>query len=102
MVLENCYAMGNGYSDYGRGDPKNGNGYGIKMGQSTYGTGHHIIKQCVAWKNKMSGFYAKAPKLAEERNSSVFVARTRSPAKNRNSATEQISCGRARAAAIAP
>ena len=58
VVLENCYAMGNGYSDYGRGNPKNGNGYGIKMGQSTYGTGHHIIKQCVAWKNKSSGFYA--------------------------------------------
>ena len=58
VVLENCYAMGNGYSDYGRGNPKNGNGYGIKMGQSTYGTGHHIIKYCVAWKNKSSGFYA--------------------------------------------
>ena len=58
VVLENCYAMGNGYSDYGTKSPKNGNGYGIKMGQSTYGTGHHIIKQCVAWKNKMSGFYA--------------------------------------------
>ena len=58
VVLENCYAMGNGYSDYGTKSPKNGNGYGIKMGQSTYGTGHHLIKQCVAWKNKMSGFYA--------------------------------------------
>ena len=58
VVLENCYAMGNGYSDYGRGNPKNGNGYGIKMGQSTYGTGHHTIKYCVAWKNKSSGFYA--------------------------------------------
>ena len=58
VVLENCYAMGNGYSDYGRGNPKNGNGYGIKMGQSTYGTGHHTIKFCVAWKNKSSGFYA--------------------------------------------
>lgn len=58
VVLENCYAMGNGYSDYGRGNPARGNGYGIKMGQSTYGTGHHIIKQCFAWKNKMSGFYA--------------------------------------------
>ena len=58
VVLENCFAMGNGYSDYGRGNPARGNGYGIKMGQSTYGTGHHIIKQCVAWKNKMSGFYA--------------------------------------------
>ena len=58
VVLENCYAMGNGYSDYGRGNPKNGNGYGIKMGQSTYGTGHHTIKFCVSWKNKSSGFYA--------------------------------------------
>ena len=58
VVLENCYAMGNGYSDYGRGDPKNGNGYGIKMGQSTLGGGRHTIKYCVAWKNKVSGFYA--------------------------------------------
>jgi len=58
VVLENCYAMGNGYSDYGRGDPKNGNGYGIKMGQSTLGGGRHTIKYCVAWKNKASGFYA--------------------------------------------
>ena len=57
-MLENCYAMGNGYSDFGRGSPKNGNGYGIKMGQSTFGTGHHLIKFCAAWKNKASGFYA--------------------------------------------
>jgi len=58
VVVENCYAMGNGYSDYGRKSPKNGNGYGIKMGQSTFGTGHHLIQYCVAWKNKASGFYA--------------------------------------------
>ena len=58
VVMENCYAMGNGYSNYGRGDPKNGNGYGIKMGQSTLGGGRHTIKYCVAWKNKASGFYA--------------------------------------------
>ena len=58
VVLEICYAMGNGYSDYRRGDPKNGNGYGIKMGQSTLGGGRHTIKYCVAWKNKASGFYA--------------------------------------------
>ena len=58
VVVENCYAMGNGYSDFGRGSPKNGNGYGIKMGQSTFGTGHHLIKFCAAWKNKASGFYA--------------------------------------------
>ena len=58
VVMENCYAMGNGYSDYGTKSPKNGNGYGIKMGQSTLGGGRHIIKYCVAWKNKASGFYA--------------------------------------------
>lgn len=58
VVMENCYAALNGYSDYGTKNPPSGNGYGIKMGQSTKGTGHHIIKNCVAWKNKMSGFYA--------------------------------------------
>lgn len=58
VVVENCYAALNGYSDYGTGNPKNGNGYGIKMGESIYGGGHHTIKYCVAWKNKSSGFYA--------------------------------------------
>ena len=58
VVLENCYAMGNGYSDYGRGDPSHGNGHGIKMGESTLGGGRHTIKYCVAWKNKATGFYA--------------------------------------------
>ena len=58
VVLENCYAMGNGYSNYGLGNPKNGNGHGIKMGESTLGGGRHIIKFCAAWKNKATGFYA--------------------------------------------
>ncbi len=58
VVLENCYAMGNGYANFGLHNPPNGNGHGIKMGQSTLGGGHHIIKYCVAWKNKASGFYA--------------------------------------------
>lgn len=58
VVVENCYAALNGYSDYGTNSPKNGNGYGIKMGESIYGGGHHTIKYCVAWKNKSSGFYA--------------------------------------------
>ena len=58
VVLENCYAMGNGYSDYGTKLPKNGNGHGIKMGESTLGGGRHTIKFCVAWKNKSTGFYA--------------------------------------------
>ena len=58
VVLENCYAMGNGYSDYGRGNPSHGNGHGIKMGESTLGGGRHSIKFCVSWKNKSTGFYA--------------------------------------------
>ena len=58
VVLENCYAMGNGYSYYGTQSPKNGNGHGIKMGESTLGGGHHLIQYCVAWKNKSTGFYA--------------------------------------------
>lgn len=58
VVLENCYAMGNGYSDYGLGNPPRGNGHGIKMGESTLGGGRHTIKYCVAWKNKSTGFYA--------------------------------------------
>ena len=58
VVVENCYAFGNGYSDYGKGNPPRGNGYGIKMGESTLGGGKHLIKNSVAWKNKSSGFYA--------------------------------------------
>ena len=58
VVMENCYAMGNGYSHYGVDRPPNGNGHGIKMGESTKGGGHHLIQYCVAWKNRSSGFYA--------------------------------------------
>lgn len=58
VVVENCYAMGNGYSDFGENLPPSGNGYGFKMGESKTGAGHHLIKQCVAWKNRSSGFYA--------------------------------------------
>ncbi len=79
VVLENCYAMGNGYSDYGRGKPKNGNGYGIKMGQSTYGTGHHIIKYCVAWNNKSSGFYANYTNAGSQwLNNTAYMNKDRS------------------------
>lgn len=58
VVMENSYAMGNGYSDYGTQKPPSGNGYGIKMGESKTGKGRHLIKYCVAWKNRASGFYA--------------------------------------------
>jgi len=58
VVIENSFAMGNGYSDYGTKLPPRGNGYGFKMGESKTGKGHHLIQQCVAWKNRSSGFYA--------------------------------------------
>lgn len=58
VVVENSYAMGNGYSDYGTKTPPSGNGYGFKMGESKTGKGRHAIKYCVAWKNTASGFYA--------------------------------------------
>ncbi|WP_109736052.1 MULTISPECIES: right-handed parallel beta-helix repeat-containing protein [unclassified Fibrobacter] len=58
VVIENSYAMGSGYSDYGTKMPKNGNGSGFKLGESTFGGGHHIIRNSVAWKNETFGFYA--------------------------------------------
>ncbi|MCR5028322.1 MAG: DUF1565 domain-containing protein, partial [Fibrobacter sp.] len=58
VVVENSYAMGNGYANYGTVHPANANGNGFKAGSDTSGTAHHVIRQCVAWKNYSSGFYA--------------------------------------------
>ena len=58
VVVENSYAMGNGYASYGTVHPANANGNGFKAGSDTSGTAHHVIRQCVAWKNYSSGFYA--------------------------------------------
>ncbi|MEE3340173.1 MAG: hypothetical protein VZR14_05545 [Hallerella sp.] len=58
VVVENSYAMGNGYASYGTVHPENANGNGFKAGSDTSGTAHHVIRQCVAWKNYSSGFYA--------------------------------------------
>mgnify|MGYP002623184865 CR=1 FL=1 len=58
VVVENSYAMGNGYASYGTVHPSNANGNGFKAGSDTSGTAHHVIRQCVAWKNYSSGFYA--------------------------------------------
>ena len=58
VVVENSWAMGNGYADYGTKHPANANGNGFKAGSSQTGTGRHTIKQCVAWKNYSAGFYA--------------------------------------------
>lgn len=57
VVIENSWAMGHGYSNYGTGKPKDGNGNGFKAGSSKTGV-RHTIRNCVAWKNKASGFYA--------------------------------------------
>lgn len=57
VVIENSWAMGHGYSNYGTGKPKDGNGNGFKAGSSKTGV-RHTIRNCVAWKNKAAGFYA--------------------------------------------
>lgn len=58
VIVENSWAMGHGYSNYGTAKPANANGNGFKAGSSKTGNGRHIIKNCIAWKNKASGFYA--------------------------------------------
>lgn len=58
VIVENSWAMGHGYSNYGTAKPANANGNGFKAGSSKTGNGRHIIKNCVAWKNRASGFYA--------------------------------------------
>lgn len=57
VIVENSWAMGNGYADYGNTNPSSGNGNGFKMGSSKTGV-RHIVQNNVAWKNKASGFYA--------------------------------------------
>jgi hypothetical protein len=57
VIVENSWAMGNGYADYGTFNPSSGNGNGFKMGSSKTGV-RHIVRNNVAWKNKASGFYA--------------------------------------------
>lgn len=58
VVVENSYAMGNGYASYGTLHPKNANGNGFKAGSDATGTAHHVISRCVAWNNYTAGFYA--------------------------------------------
>ena len=57
VTVENSWAMGNGYADYGATNPSSGNGNGFKMGSSRTGV-RHLVQNNVAWKNKASGFYA--------------------------------------------
>ena len=57
VIIENCWAMGSGYANYGTTKPKDGNGAGFKVGSSKTGI-RHIVRNCIAWKNEVQGFYA--------------------------------------------
>ena len=57
VTVENSWAFGCGYSNYGTGRPADGNGNGFKMGSSKNGV-RHLVQNNVAWGNKASGFYA--------------------------------------------
>ena len=55
VIVENSWAMGAGYINSGTGTAGNGNGF--KIGSSKTGI-RHVVKNCVAWGNRASGFYA--------------------------------------------
>jgi len=57
VIIENCWAMQNGYTNMGTTRPSSGNGNGFKAGSSQTGI-RHVIRQSLAWKNAASGFYA--------------------------------------------
>lgn len=57
VLIENSWAIQNGYSDGGAGKPSSGNGNGFKAGSSDTGI-RHILQRDVAWKNRAAGFYA--------------------------------------------
>ena len=56
VVIENCWAYGNGYINQGTGNGANGSGF--KMGNSQKPEVRHTISGCVSWGNKNQGFYA--------------------------------------------
>jgi len=57
VVIENSWAVSNGYSNGGAGKPSSGNGNGFKAGSSDTGI-RHVLRNDVAWKNRAAGFYA--------------------------------------------
>ncbi|MES1183801.1 MAG: right-handed parallel beta-helix repeat-containing protein [Myxococcales bacterium] len=57
VIVENSWAIQNGYANGGSTSPSSGNGNGFKMGSSQTGI-RHIVRFNVAWKNKAAGFYA--------------------------------------------
>jgi hypothetical protein len=56
VLIENCWAYGNGYINSGAGNGANGSGF--KMGNTFAPKVRHTIRNCVSWKNKNQGFYA--------------------------------------------
>lgn len=56
VLIENCWAFGNGYINSGTGNGQNGSGF--KMGNTFAKNIRHTIRNCVSWKNKNQGFYA--------------------------------------------
>ena len=57
IIIENSWAMANGYADSGTRHPSSANGNGFKMGSSQTGI-RHVVRNNLAWKNYASGFYA--------------------------------------------
>jgi len=57
VLIEDSWAISNGYSDGGAGKPSSGNGNGFKAGSSDTGI-RHTLQRNVAWKNRAAGFYA--------------------------------------------
>src|SRR5690606_38994145 len=55
VLVEDSWAMGHGYIHSGTGRAGNGNGF--KIGSSKTGI-RHVVRNCVAWGNRASGFYA--------------------------------------------
>lgn len=57
VIIENSWAMGNGYIKSGTARPADGNGNGFKAGSSKTGI-RHIVRSNLAWGNAAAGFYA--------------------------------------------
>lgn len=57
VTIENSWAFGNGYTNYGTSRPGEGNGNGFKIGSSKTGI-RHLVQNNVAWGNRAAGFYA--------------------------------------------
>jgi MYXO-CTERM domain-containing protein len=57
VITETSWAMANGYTNSGMSVPADGNGTGFKVGSSKTGI-RHVVRNCVAWRNRANGFYA--------------------------------------------